>query len=110
MKNDEAKTTEDQVVVRDPGSRRTFIRSGTAFLVAGAAALSARKPVYAYDCDRGPAEGEGKNAETPNSDVDSGEGADRQGCGKGKPAITRRSLGNQTDLVQIPASVDKIKA
>lgn len=78
----------DQVIVQDLSSRRTFIRTGAAFLLASAAVTS-RKPVYANDCDRG-LEGE-KNAEQAGSDSDSGEGADRAGCGRGKPAITRRA-------------------
>lgn len=78
----------DAIVVYDRSSRRRFIRTGAAFLLAGGT-ISSGSPVLAGDCDR--AASEHKNPDQAGSDSDTGEGADPEGCGrrKDKPKITR---------------------
>jgi len=75
----------DSVTVTSKSGRRRFIRTGSAFLLAGATAASAQEEgqFQRADCD-GVGSAEGKNAEASNSDSDSGSTADRQGCGTKK--------------------------
>jgi len=73
----------DLVTVTSKNGRRRFIRAGSAFLLAGAAAKASAQENGGFiraDCD-GVGSAEGKNAEAENSDSDSGASADRQGCG-----------------------------
>lgn len=75
----------DSVTVTCKSGRRRFIRTGSAFLLAGAAAASAQEQgeFLRSDCD-GVGNSEGKNPEASNSDSDTGSSADRQGCGTKK--------------------------
>jgi len=82
-------TQEDSIVVRDRGSRRQFIRTGGAMLLAGASAKASGNTLVA-DCDRNPGSEE-KNPDQPGSDNDTGTNADPSGCGRknGTPKISR---------------------
>jgi hypothetical protein len=79
------KKTKDVVVVHDGAGRRTLLREGAALLLAGST-LSAAGSAYA-DCDQSLQSGESK---TPGegTDSDSGDTADRQGCGRAKAQIS----------------------
>ncbi len=88
---------QDTVVVQDKNGRRRFIRTGAAFLLAGAAGVSAQEEddVFRSDCD---SQGGGgpKNPDMAGSDSDSGASADRPGCGRKKPVMTEyREEGHQ---------------
>lgn len=94
----------DILTVQDRAGRRQFIRRGAAFVAAGGL-VSTTGNAYADDCDRNAGE---KNAQAPNTDSDSGVGADPTGCGRepDKPKISLRpnSIGNDAR-----APVKKIK-
>ena len=76
----------ETIEVDDQYGRRRFIRTGAAFLLAGAGAANAQEEEgFRSDCD---SQGgvSGKNAEAEGSDSDAGATADRPGCGR-KPAV-----------------------
>jgi len=78
----------DTIEVDDKHGRRRFIRTGAAFLLAGAGAASAQEEEgFRSDCD---SQGgvSGKNAEAEGSDNDAGATADRPGCGTKPPVMT----------------------
>lgn len=89
----------DVVTIEDKNGRRRFIRSGAAFLLAGSAVAgttaSAQEEddLFLADCDSVGYNGE-KNAEAEGSDSDSGNNADRPGCGRKKPVITEYRKGD----------------
>jgi len=102
---------EDSITVRDQASRRRFIRSGTAFLIAGGA-LSVGQAVRADECDR--ARSAGPDEENPKqagngSDSDSGAGSDPSGCGRNpdQPKISSTTPNSDVDR---PLQVARIKA
>ena len=75
--NSAVETTEgcaDGLTVRDGQSRRRFLRSGSAFLLA-TTALAAARPALA-DCDQNPEQ------HTRCSDNDEGASSDPTGCGR----------------------------
>ena len=78
----------DTIEVDDKHGRRRFIRTGAAFLLAGASAASAQEEEgFRSDCD---SQGgvTSKNPEAAGSDNDSGNTADRPGCGRKKPVLS----------------------
>jgi len=81
----------DTVLSVDSSGRRRFIRTGSAFLLAGSTAAHSQEDSFPArsDCDQSGA-GEAKDTEAAMSDSDSGSTADRQGCATKKtPAITQ---------------------
>ena len=102
--------TTDSLVIYDRTSRRQFIRTGTAFVLAGGSAAFSHASL-ASDCDRAGNENKPKQAGN-GSDSDSGSEADPEGCGrnKDKPKITRyRSRQNHPEDKQSkPISVAKV--
>ena len=96
----------DAVTVRDAGGRRRFIRRGSALLLAGAAA-TALPPASAQaraDCDQ-----RGHSGEKPagaGSDSDTGQSADRPGCGRREPP--KLSEANPRAVPERAVSVTKI--
>jgi hypothetical protein len=77
---------EDEVIVQDGSGRRRFLRTSSAFALAGAATV-ASTGVRADDCDRNATSAEAKQA-TAGSDSDTGGAADAAGCGR-KPSISK---------------------
>ena len=78
----------DTVVVDDKNGRRRFIRTGAAFLLAaGTGATAQEEGEFRSDCD---SQGgvSGKDPEVAGSDSDSGDTADRPGCGRKKPLLS----------------------
>lgn len=73
----------DSVLMVDQRSRRRFIRTGAAFLLAGGS-VAKERPAYADECDRAPDENNPKRP-GPGSDSDSGSNADPAGCGRREP-------------------------
>lgn len=95
--------TPDALVLRDSAGRRQFIRTGSAFLLAGGATLMGRH-VRADDCDRAPAPGQQKQAGN-GSDSDAGDNADPIGCGRRQEtpkisALEQRLPGVAVDVVR----------
>lgn len=99
----------DTVVITDPGSRRRFIRSGGAILLAGAT-VSATANTLVADCDRGGDLGDEKNPDQPGSDSDTGANADANGCGRRakKPKMTRNTPATEPNK-HASVAVAKIK-
>lgn len=98
------KNSQDEIVVTGGKGRRRFIRAGAAFFISGAAVAQEGGGVQRTDCDSRGFAGE-KNQSVAGNDSDSGETADRPGCGtKTPPAITRYN--KQSD----PVRVKRIKA
>lgn len=85
----DASDASDAIVIYDRSSRRRFIRTGAAFLLAGGA-VARSSQTLAGDCDRAPDENNPKQAGN-GSDSDAGANADPEGCGRrqDKPKITR---------------------
>ncbi len=78
----------DSMVVQDRSGRRKFIRTGSAFLLAGGS-LAHLHSAYGDECDRVPDEKNPKQAGN-GSDSDEGAEADAPGCGRqNNPKITR---------------------
>ncbi len=78
----------DTVVVEDKTGRRKFIRTGAAFLLAASTGASSQEEEgFRTDCD---SQGgvTSKNPEVAGSDNDSGNTADRPGCGRRKPVLS----------------------
>ncbi len=82
----------DTVVTIDKSGRRRFIRAGSAFVLAGAAAAGSSASAQEgsqqrSDCDSY-GNAENKNPQAARSDSDTGSAADRQGCGTKTVPIT----------------------
>lgn len=78
----------DTVVVDDKNGRRQFIRTGAAFLLAASTSVNSQEEgEFRSDCDSqgGVAS---KNPDEAGSDSDSGNTADRPGCGRKKQPLT----------------------
>jgi len=84
----------DKLIIRDRSSRRQFLRSGTAFLLAGTTAAQAQDDLgpLRFDCDSRGGNVQ-KNPDDAGSDADSGAVADRPGCGRrdAPPKMTQLS-------------------
>ena len=89
----------DKVITTDRSGRRSFIRAGSAFLLAGASVSMAQEEErQRSDCDSvGGASG--KNPDAARSDSDTGATADRQGCGVKKVPITYLNKGGAKNSV-----------
>ncbi len=89
------KSPTDDVIVQDGSGRRRFLRTSSAFALAGAATV-ASSGVRADDCDRNSTSAEAKQA-TAGSDSDTGASADAAGCGR-KPSISQAPAADHTPL------------
>lgn len=85
----------DTVVVEDKNGRRQFIRTGAAFLLAASTGASSQEEgEFRSDCD---SQGgvTSKNPEAEGSDSDSGNTADRPGCGRKLPLTEYKKEGHK---------------
>lgn len=112
----EKEAVSDEIIVNDSSGRRHFIRSGAAFLLAGAIIAKAetgakagtgsvagekklaQEPtdILVADCDSTGYVGE-KDGEVAGNDSDAGAEADRPGCGRKKTPLTeyKKQPGNK---------------
>jgi len=84
---DTSKSDLDTIIVQDQASRRRFIRSSAAFVIAGSTAALATG-VRADDCDRAQTGNTDGKKTAAGSDSDAGASADPSGCGRRDPQIS----------------------
>ena len=98
------KPAPDSLVLRDQAGRRQFIRTGSAFLLAGSGAVLTDR-ARADECDRAPTPGQTKQPGN-GSDSDAGDNADPIGCGRRQEtpkisSLDQRQPGSPVDVVRV---------